>query len=73
MIRRARDKGSLGSLRIHSSLEPKDYQRLTALAARERSSVSRMVKLAVLEFLDRDGTGGVASRRADADKQTRMS
>jgi hypothetical protein len=40
-------------LRIHSSLELGRYQRLTVLANRESSSLARIVKLAVIEFLDR--------------------
>jgi hypothetical protein len=41
------------SKRIHSSLEPENHRRLLLLAKRDRSSVSRLIELAVIEFLDR--------------------
>lgn len=41
------------SIRIHASLDFDDHQRLAALAEREHSSVARIVKLAVIDFLDR--------------------
>ncbi|PNE10949.1 MAG: hypothetical protein CR217_11605 [Beijerinckiaceae bacterium] len=38
---------------IHSRLESGDHERLTTLAAQHDSSLARMVKLAVIEFLNR--------------------
>jgi hypothetical protein len=52
--------------RIHSSLEPEHYRRLLQLARRDRSSISRLIELAVIEFLDK-----VAPRKSDSD-QTNM-
>jgi hypothetical protein len=46
-----------GSIPIHSRLEPDDHARLTTLAARQNSSVARIVKLAVIDFLDRRTRG----------------
>jgi hypothetical protein len=51
MIRRSPKKPP--PVPIHSRLEPGDHERLTMLAAQQDSSVARMVKLAVIEFLDR--------------------
>ena len=51
MIRWSPNK--LPPLPIHSRLEPDDHDRLTTLADQQGSSVARMVKLAVIEFLDR--------------------
>lgn len=51
MIRRPPKKPPL--VPIHSRLEPDDRERLTKLADQQDSSVARMVKLAVIEFLDR--------------------
>jgi hypothetical protein len=53
-------------------LEPGDHERLTTFAAQQNSSLARMVKLAVIEFLDRHAPADVqtfdrpnrASRRA---------
>lgn len=42
---------------IHSRLEPDNYERLAALADQQNSSVARIVKLAVIEFLDRHERG----------------
>jgi predicted transcriptional regulator len=48
-----RPRGSRSApVRVHSSLEPETFQRLQQLAKRERSSLSRLIKLAVLAFLD---------------------
>jgi hypothetical protein len=44
---------------IHSRLEPGDHERLTTLADQQDSSVARMVKLAVIEFLDRHAPADV--------------
>ena len=63
MIRRPADIQS--PVRIHSSLKLEDYERLTALARDENSSVSRIVKLAVIEFLNRRlPLGGESSNRS---------
>jgi hypothetical protein len=51
MIRGASKKAA--SVRIHSSLEPGDHERLAQLAGHQNSSVARIVKLAVIEYLDR--------------------
>jgi hypothetical protein len=53
MVRRPRDKSA--PIPIHSRLEPSDYVRLTAFADQQNSSVARIVKLAVIEYLDRHG------------------
>lgn len=45
------------SARIHSGLEPKDYERLAALAEREKTSISQIVRLAVIAFLNRRAGG----------------
>jgi len=41
------------SMRIHSSLEPENYRRLQALAEREGRSISTVVKMAVVAYLNR--------------------
>jgi hypothetical protein len=51
MIRRSPNKPP--PLSIHSRLGPDDHERLTTLADQQGSSVARIVKLAVIEFLDR--------------------
>jgi predicted HicB family RNase H-like nuclease len=38
---------------IHSRLEPDDHKRLAILADQQNSSVARIVKLAIIEYLDR--------------------
>jgi len=52
--------------RIHSSVEPDIFQRLTALADREESSLARIVKLAVIEFLDRRRNSAKSTRETRA-------
>ena len=54
---------------IHSRLEPDDDERLTMLADQQNSSVARMVKLAVIEFLDRHASADVQT----ADRPNRAS
>src|ERR1700688_1467687 len=49
MIRRPPKKPA--PIPIHSRLEPGDHERLTALADQQNSSVARIVKLAVIDFL----------------------
>ena len=51
MIRRSPRKPAL--IPIHSRLEPGEHDRLQVLADRQNSSVARIVKLAVIEYLDR--------------------
>jgi hypothetical protein len=60
MRRRRPKKQAL--LRIHSSLEPDTFKRLTALADYEKCSVARIVKLAVVEFLDRHPVSATPNR-----------
>jgi hypothetical protein len=55
MIRRPPKKPA--PIPIHSRLESNDHARLTALADQQNSSVARIVKLAVIEFLDRHKLG----------------
>jgi hypothetical protein len=50
-------------------LEPDDHERLTMLADQQNSSVARMVKLAVIEFLDRHASADVQT----ADRRNRAS
>jgi hypothetical protein len=57
MIRRSPKKPP--PLSIHSRLEPEDHERLTTLADQQGSSVARIVKLAVIEFLDRQASADV--------------
>jgi hypothetical protein len=50
--------------------QPDDHERLTTLAGQQASSVAQMVKLAVIEFLDRYApadvqTSGRPKRQAD--------
>ena len=47
--------------RIHSSVDVETHQRLITLAKREKSSVARIIKLAVVEFLDKHQPGKEAS------------
>ncbi|MGC2224077.1 MAG: hypothetical protein WA624_17885, partial [Methylocella sp.] len=54
---------------IHSRLEPGEHERLTTLAAQHDSSLARMVKLAVIEFLDRHALADVQT----ADRPKRAS
>ena len=42
---------------IHSRLEPDGHKQLAALADQQNSSVARIVKLAVIEYLDRHVRG----------------
>jgi hypothetical protein len=51
MIRRPPKKPA--PIPIHSRLQPEDFARLTALADQQDSSVARIVKLAVIDFLER--------------------
>lgn len=53
--------GSRGSTCIHSSLDAGDLARLRAFAEKEKSSVSWVIKLAVIEFLNRSSPAGSAS------------
>ena len=55
MIRRPLEKPA--PIPIHSRLEPGDHGRLAALAAQQNSSVARIVKLAVIDFLNRHSQG----------------
>jgi hypothetical protein len=57
MIRRSPNKPP--PVPIHSRLEPGDHERLTTLADQQDSSLARMVKLAVIEFLDRHASADV--------------
>jgi hypothetical protein len=57
---RQRQKSKL--LRVHSSLELGTFQRLAALAERENSSVARIVKLAIVEFLDEHPASATPNR-----------
>jgi hypothetical protein len=52
-------------IRIHSSLDVETHQRLTALAKRDKSSVARVIKLAVIEFLDKHQPNKGASDNGD--------
>jgi predicted transcriptional regulator len=41
------------TMRIHSSLEPENYRRLQVLAEREDRSISTVVRMAIVAYLDR--------------------
>ena len=56
-------------LRIHSSLEPDLFRRFTPLADHEQSSLARIVKVAVVEFLDRHEISATANRDMRANKR----
>lgn len=47
-----RNKRDACAKRVHSGLEPQDYDRLLDLAGKEKSSLSRIVRLAILSYLD---------------------
>lgn len=53
--------GSRASARIHSSLDAGDLARLRAFAEKDNSSISRVIKLAVIEFFNRSSPAGSAS------------
>jgi hypothetical protein len=55
MIRRPPKKPA--PMPIHSRLDPQDHARLAALADQQNSSVARIVKLAVIDFLERHTRG----------------
>ena len=59
MIRRPPIRRAL--MPIHARLEADDHERLAALADQQNSSVARIVKLAVLEFLERHARGDIGS------------
>jgi hypothetical protein len=69
-MRRCRSPGKQAPLRIHSSLEPQAFQRLKAPAGRDGGSMSRIVRRAVLAFLESEtaNSGGHLGRAAVAEQ-----
>jgi hypothetical protein len=55
MIRRASAKQV--PLAIHSCLDPAEHQRLVEFADRQNSSVARIIKLAVMDYVGRNAGG----------------
>ena len=55
---------------VHSRLEADQYERLMALAEQQDSSLARLVKLAIAEFLDNYSPGTDASQRPDRVNRT---
>jgi predicted transcriptional regulator len=51
MIRRASKKQV--PVAIHSRLDPAEHQRLAEFAERQNSSVARIIKLAVMDYINR--------------------